>query len=239
LYLAATEQNENSTSGAGAESVRHTLPKVEWVRPPQQTRSQETLERILEAAEEVVAEKGLDNSTVSEIVRRAKSSVGAMYARFSDKDALLSCLHGRFCEQAMATADTALDATRWEDATIAEIFAEAIPFLVQVYHEKRGLIRAFIVRGGTDHEFAKASGRLHRHVSERLSELLLARRDEINHPDPALAVDFGLRMLFDTLDQATLYDGVVRSTVQMSPDQLGAELIRAYLSYLGIESTSS
>jgi len=219
--------------------LRQTLHKVEWVRPPQQTRSQETLERILEAAEEVVAEKGLDNSTVSEIVRRAKSSVGAMYARFNDKDALLSCLHQRFCEQAMATADTALDATRWEDATIAEIFAEAIPFLVQVYHEKRGLIRAFIVRGGTDREFAEAAGRLGKHVSQRLTDLLLARRDEINHPDPALAIDFGQRMMFDALDQATLYAGVERTAVQMSPEQLGAELIRAYLSYLGIESTNA
>ncbi len=215
--------------------MRQALPKVEWVRPPQQTRSQETLERLLEAAEEVVAEKGLDNSTVSEIVRRAKSSVGAMYARFNDKDALLSCLHQRFCEQAIATADAALDADRWEDATIAEIFAEAIPFLVQVYEQKRGLIRAFIVRGGTDHEFAEASGRLHRHVSKRLSDLLLVRREEINHPDPALAVDFGLRMLFDTLDQATLYAGVERTTVDLSPQQLGAELIRAYLTYLGVE----
>ncbi|HEY1598537.1 MAG TPA: helix-turn-helix domain-containing protein, partial [Pirellulales bacterium] len=69
------------------------LAKVEWVRPPRQTRSQETLERLLDAAEEVFAEKGFESATVAEVVRRAKSSVGAMYARFTDKNALLSCLH--------------------------------------------------------------------------------------------------------------------------------------------------
>ena len=106
---------------------------------------------------------------------------------------------------------------------------------MQVYHEKRGLIRAFIVRGGTDHEFAEAAGRLGRHISQRLTDLLLARCNEINHPDPALAIDFGQRMMFDTLDQATLYAGVERTAVKISPEQLGAELIRAYMSYLGIE----
>jgi AcrR family transcriptional regulator len=215
--------------------VSQTLNRVEWVKPTHQARSQETLERLLDAAEEVVSEKGFDNATVSEIVRRAKSSVGAMYARFNDKDSLLVCLHERFCEQAMATAEVALDASRWEGATIAEVFATAMPFLVNVYHLKRGLVRAFIVRGSSDHQFAERAGRLSRAISERLIALLAARRDEIKHPDPVLAADFGLRMTFDTLDQATLFSDIQRSTIRYSPEQLAEELTRAFLSYLGAE----
>jgi AcrR family transcriptional regulator len=219
--------------------VARTLNSVEWVRPTHQTRSQETLERILEAAEEVVSEKGFDSATVSEIVRRARSSVGAMYARFNDKDSLLVCLHERFCEQALATAEVALDPARWESASIAEIFSTALPFLVHTYHLKRGLIRAFIVRGSTDQPFAERAGRLSRTISERLVSLLEARRDEIKHPDPALAVDFGLRMTFDTLDQATLYSDIQRSMIKYSPEQLAEELTRAFLSYLGVETMPS
>ncbi len=212
------------------------LNKVEWVRPTHQARSQETLERILDAAEEVVSEKGFDNATVSEIVSRAKSSVGSMYARFADKDSLLVTLHQRFCEQALATTEAALDASRWEGASIAEIFSAAIPFVVHVYQLKRGLIRAFIVRASTDQQFADKGGHLGREISKRLIALLMARRDEIKHPDPALAVDFGLRMTFDTLDQATLYGDVQRTTVKFSPEQLAEELTRAFLSYLGVET---
>ncbi len=115
-----------------------TLNKVEWVKPTHQARSQETLERLLDAAEELVSERGFDNATVSEIVRRAKSSVGAMYARFNDKDSLLVCLHERFCEQALATTDMALDPQRWEGAAIADILTTTTPFLVHTYHHKRG-----------------------------------------------------------------------------------------------------
>lgn len=216
--------------------MARTLNTVEWVRPTHQARSQETLERLLEAAEEVVAEKGFDNATVSEIVRRARSSVGSMYARFNDKDSLLVCLHERFCEQAMATAQAALDATRWEGATIAEIFASAIPFVVHVYHLKRGLIRAFIVRGSTDQPFAERAGRVSREISQLLVGLLEARRDEIKHPDPALAIDFGLRMMFDTLDSATLYADIQRTLFKHSPQQVAEELARTFLSYLGVET---
>lgn len=216
-----------------------TLNRVEWVKPTHQARSQETLERILDAAEEVISERGFDNATVSEIVRRGKSSVGAMYARFHDKDSLLVCLHERFCEQALATTDAALDALRWEGASIAEIFSAAIPFVVHVYHLRRGLIRAFIVRGSGDQEFAERAGRLSRAISEKLIALLMARRGEITHPDPVLAVDFGLRMTFDTLDQATLYGDIERSTIKYSPEKLAEELSRAFLSYLGVERLPS
>jgi AcrR family transcriptional regulator len=217
-------------------TVNRLLSQVEWVRPPRQTRSQETLERLLDAAEEVFAERGFENSTVAEVVRRAKSSVGAMYARFTDKDALLSCLHERFCEEAIATSDLALDAQRWEGATIADIFDEVIPFIVEVYRLKRGLIRAFIIRGTGDPAFAEQGGRLGKHISQRLTELLLDRRDQIAHPDPAVAVDFGLRMCFDVLDQSALFADVERTAIVLSPEQTAAELKRVYLSYLGAES---
>ena len=65
--------------------MSRTLNKVEWVKPTHQARSQETLERILEAAEELVSERGFDNATVSEIVRRASPGYfpappGTLYA---------------------------------------------------------------------------------------------------------------------------------------------------------------
>ena len=74
---------------------------------------------------------------------------------------------------------------------------------MHVYQQKRGLIRAFITRGATISSLPSA-GRVSREISECFIALLMARRDEIRHPDPVLAVDFGLRMTFDSLDQATL-----------------------------------
>jgi AcrR family transcriptional regulator len=214
--------------------VAQIVHNVEWVKPTHQARSQETLERILDAAEEIIGERGFDNATVSEIVRRAKSSVGAMYARFNDKDSLLACLHERFCEQAVATAEAALEPDRWKGASISEIFSAAIPFLVHVYQMKRGLMRAFIARGTVDPDYAERGCRVSRYIAERLIALLMARRHEIRHPDPELAVDFGLRMTFDMLDQAVFFTDLQRTTVIYNPEQLAEEVARAFSSYLGV-----
>ncbi len=216
--------------------VSHMLNKVEWVKPTHQARSQETLERLLDAAEELVSERGFDNATVSEIVRRANSSVGAMYARFSDKDSLLVCLHERFCEQALATADMALDPQRWEGSPIADIITTTVPFLAHTYYHKRGLVRAFIARCVSDDSFAERASRVGREISEKLISLLLARREEIRHPDPMLAIDFGLRLIFDSLDHETMYTNFQRGKIRFTREQLAEELSRAFLSYLGVES---
>ncbi|MGD9723929.1 MAG: TetR/AcrR family transcriptional regulator [Pirellulales bacterium] len=208
---------------------------MEWVRPIHQARSQETLERLLEAAEEVVSEKGFDNATVSEIVRRAKSSVGAMYARFNDKESLLVVLHERFCEQALATTEAVLDPQRWEGSSIADILATALPFMVHVYQQKRGLLRAFMMQS-SDPQFTERASRVGREISAVLVKLLMSRRHEIRHPDPVLAVDFGLRATFDILDLTTFYGDVQRTQMKLTPDQLGEELVRMFTCYLGIET---
>ena len=60
--------------------------------PPLQARSRETHRRILEAVGELLKTKTFAELTVAEIAVRSRSSVGAFYARFSDKDALLGQL---------------------------------------------------------------------------------------------------------------------------------------------------
>jgi AcrR family transcriptional regulator len=206
---------------------------LRWVRPPQQARSQETLDRILDAAEALVTQKGFEDTPVAEIAQRAGSSVGAFYARFQDKDALLHALYERYYEQAIATADAALEPARWEDARIAEILDAVVRFLTAIYREQCGLIRAFVIRTHSDASFQARRERLSHYVSERLSTLLLARRDEISHPDPERAAAFGLAQVFATLESVILFGELRSGVLALSDDDLATELVRAYLAYLG------
>jgi AcrR family transcriptional regulator len=207
------------------------------VRPPQQARSQETLDRILDAAEALAAEKGFADAPVTEIVRRAGSSVGAFYARFPDKQALLHALYDRFLEQATATADDALDPARWEGARIPELVGEVVRFLVEIYRERRGLMRAFVVRQRSDQTLQARRERLSHYVNDKLAALLLARRDEIAHPHPERAAAFGLTLVFSTLDDVMLFGEMRSGRLALSDADLAAELTRAYLAYLGTRAT--
>lgn len=56
---------------------------------PKQTRSVETRNAIVEAAERLFAEQGYEGTTTHRIAREAGVSVGALYRYFADKEAVL------------------------------------------------------------------------------------------------------------------------------------------------------
>ncbi len=65
------------------------VAQLRTVAGPKQARSEDTLRRLLNAAEELIIEKGHRAVSIPEIARRAHSSVGGFYARFRDKTELL------------------------------------------------------------------------------------------------------------------------------------------------------
>ena len=205
------------------------VPELVWVRPPQQARSQLTLSRILDATESLLAEKTWEDAGVAEIARRAGSSVGAFYARFRDKDALLAALHERFIEEAFATSVAALEESRWTGASICEIVRELVAFQVRVYDQRRDLLRAFILRAIQDPSFQTRAERLNGPILELFTKLVVARRHEILHPVPVVAAGFVARMINAMLVSRTLDPKFVPAGVSFAD-----ELTHAALAYLGV-----
>lgn len=208
-------------------------PALQWVKPPRQQRSQETLDRILDAAAALVADKGFEDTPLQEIVRRAGTSVGAFYTRFHDKDGLLFALHERFLDEAVATTDDALDPRRWSGAPLADVIGAVVRFLVSIYREQEGLLRAFMIRHHRDAEFRARQSRLSRHLNQRLAELLAGRAHEIAHPAPTRAIPLGLLGVLATLDATILFGDLHAPDLALSDDDLASELARSWLAYLG------
>lgn len=77
-------------------------------RPPQQARSRESLQKVLAAAEHVLAEGGIEEFTVGAVADRAGLSVGAIYRRFSGKDQLLYAVKDELLGRLETTVDDAL-----------------------------------------------------------------------------------------------------------------------------------
>jgi AcrR family transcriptional regulator len=210
------------------------LTPLHWVKPPQQARSQKTLERLLDAAEELIAERGVGSVTVSEVVRRAGSSVGAFYARFPDKNALLKTLHERSCAEALATAELALDSKRWESVDLGTAVFEIVKFAGVLYRERRGIAIAFIELAAADASFAERRAVLESETWARLLLFLEARDGEIAHPDLKVAAQVSLRMILSTLEfGALIFRTEPKSIEGLSDEKLADELSRAVLSYLG------
>lgn len=204
---------------------------LEWVRPPRQARTRQSLDRMLDAAEHLVAARGFADAGVVEIARRAGSSVGGFYRRFRDKQGLLQALHERFCEEARATADAALDPARWSGASTAEIMRQFSAFLLQIYREREGAFRAFLLAAMTDETVRRRTLELRQYLHQRLAALLAARRAEIAHPDPEVGSAFALDMILATLSQAVQFQ---QGPLGLADPHLDSELPRACLAYLGV-----
>lgn len=74
-------------------------------RQPQQQRSQERVERILDAAAIVFDEVGYDAATTHAIAAQAKTAVGSLYQFFPDKLAIFNALELRHVERVHAMWD--------------------------------------------------------------------------------------------------------------------------------------
>ena len=202
------------------------------VARPKQARSEQTLYRLLDAAESLIDEKGLADASIPEIVRRAGSSVGGFYARFRDKDELLRALEERFFREMAGRLDEITRPERWVEARIAQIVPACVAELVGTFRERRALIGAFVSRAARDPEFMEDGLRFRRNVSERVVALLLARSDEIRHPDPELAIDLGVQLAFGIVHQLVIFGEIRVGARRLSDRELERELTRNVLAYL-------
>jgi AcrR family transcriptional regulator len=201
-----------------------------------QARSRQTLDRLLEAAEDVLATRGLDEATVPVIAEHAGVSVGIVYRRFKDKDALLRAVYERFFSRSREHNRAALDPARWAGAPAAEVVRAIIGGIVHGYRQHRGLLRALFTYAQThpDEQFRRRAEELNGEAFRALGDLLLARGAEWSHPHPDAAVRFGLVVVASTLRQLMLADEGTRHPLATTDEELARELTRLYSRYLGI-----
>ncbi len=125
---------------------------LESVARPKQARSEATLQRILEAAEVLLAEKRFAAISIPEIAMRARSLVGGFYGRFKDKDALLRALEERFFRRLSDRADRVADPKVWARVDVQDLIRGLVHELISAAEDERNLTCAILTRAPTDPE---------------------------------------------------------------------------------------
>jgi AcrR family transcriptional regulator len=195
------------------------------VRPPRQRRSQQTLDRILDAAERLLLEREFDRLSIAEIVRASRTSVGSFYNRFRDKQALLSGLYDRYDA---GLPDWIESWQRRQGAAPADLVRTSgwiTRYLIDTFQGRRHLLRALALHVRNHPEELDAQARDRRVSQHRfLVDALLQHRGEILHAEPeraAQAAVFGAasicreRILFAEGAHA---DGTQQSNAQLLQD---------------------
>ncbi|MFE9017841.1 TetR family transcriptional regulator [Streptomyces sp. NPDC007808] len=87
-------------------------------RTPRQARSKARLARVLQAAERILVDEGVEALTTTRVAAEAKVSIGSLYQYLPDRDAIIDALAAGYfarLEGAMDQLVHAAAAERWED----------------------------------------------------------------------------------------------------------------------------
>jgi AcrR family transcriptional regulator len=202
------------------------------VLPAKQKRSQESIERVVEASIRLLEENGFERFTIQDVSRSADLSVGAIYARFGNKESLLRIVHAQAME-AMARdgeAVGAVDGRPGQD--VREVIVEAVRSVAGIFHRNEKLLRAFMHLGAVDDEIARRGSSVSIDLSRQFAATILAHGQAIAHPNPETAVDVAYRMAYCTFARQVMYGPSFESDRAIGWDDLAEEVADACSAYL-------
>ena len=203
--------------------------------PTSQRRSQDTLERLLTAAEDALREEGPDGATLRGIADRAGVSVGIVYRRFPDKDTILRAVYIRFFERSASRNRESLASAHWEQLTLPTVARRLIEGIVAGYQANQPLLRALILYARThdDPDFKRRAQALNATALEGITTLLDSRIAEIDHPSPGMAIHFAVTSVAAVLQEHVVFQAA-GATASIDRQQLVTETTRLFLRYLGV-----
>jgi AcrR family transcriptional regulator len=202
------------------------------IRPPKQRRSQESLERVLEASIRLLEEEGFDAFTIQDVSHRADVSVGAIYARFGNKESLLRAVHRHAMESIGAEHGAVAAVDGRPDEPVGDVIAGAVKAVAAIFRGNEELLRAFMHLGAVDDEIARRGSDGSIDLARQFEETVLHHRDRITHPDPDKAVDVAFRMAYCTFARQVMYGPTFESDRDISWDDLVEEVGAACSAYL-------
>ena len=204
------------------------------VRPPQQPRSEATLKRIGDAAVTLLQNHSLEEISVNDICRWARTSVGSFYARFADKNALLVWIEENYAVQSRNTMANILDPDHWTGKSLTEIIHGLMHAYVRFLCRHRAVLRALALESRLHPEGAtNARSRILNLASyQRTISLLLTRREEIHSPDPRATAEFGLTAVYATSHELILFGDSGLHPTKLSDNRIADMLAALYLGIL-------
>jgi len=164
---------------------------------PKQQRSRESYERVLAATKRLLTEEKGADFTLADVSRESGVSVGGIYGRFENRMALILEVQLRtnevMVEECAAGIGRAAAAAHDGRDLIRRLAVE----IAESLRRDRDIIKAIVDASLTDAQIAEEGLRAYARQLELFRTALLARRDEIAHPQPEQAIEFCFLSIYE------------------------------------------
>ena len=207
---------------------------IELVRPPNRRDGHATLARLTESARKMLESRPFDKLKLTEVAAASDVTVGAFYARFKNKQALLEYLY----QQAVEDIGTRLDQLLAQ-AELEKIDFKALAWLLfngiaEIYARHFGVLRAMSIYSQQHPHLAAQKREGNKILFERGIKTLARFVADIPHPEPEQALRMGLTFVIATLRE-TFVLREFTPLKQREKKLLTRELHLAFLRYLGFK----
>ena len=152
-------------------------------------------------------------------------SVGAIYARFGNKEAMLRAVHAYGIERMVEQHAAAASPDRVGDDLHASV-VDAVEMVASVFHGNEALLRAFMRLGAVDEVVSHRGSAGSKDLARRFKEKVLAHRGQFVHRDPEVAVDVAYRMAYCIFARRVMDGPAYESDLVISWDELVDEVAR-------------
>jgi AcrR family transcriptional regulator len=208
------------------------METVDTHRQPRQTRSHASFERMLAAAEKMMATRGDDDFALNDVAKAGKVSIGSIYCRFASKDALIQAVQQRVSLRIQERQRALVTRIALDTDSLPDFIARLVDEFAECLREFAPIMRPMMQRATRDPVIAKFGKDSHSMVLADVTKATMRYRGNIPHPDPERAVQAAFNMVFATVARALSLGSTEESADGGSWNPLKRDLAHMFTAFL-------
>lgn len=201
-------------------------------RRPKQDRSRRSLERMLQAAEAIIAAQGVDALTVAALLHDSQVSNGTFYARFSGKEALVHAVLDRALDRMEQAMDTECARLERADISLSQAIGTVTATLGRQFRESAGLFASLMHLSPNDVVMQERALQTHRRIETMIQRAIEPRLPPANRPRAGRMIAMAHHVLFAVLSERITARQEALSKHHESWDDMQDELSTLLVRYL-------
>jgi AcrR family transcriptional regulator len=170
---------------------------MQELNEPRQRRSRESQERILRATERIMMRLGTADFSIPDVTEEAGLSIGGIYRRFEDKEALVCAVQERLYDRMSEDYAKVEAAALRQSDSLRGLVGVLVPGLANLLKRHAPMIKAIMEATWSYPAVAKRGVEEFEETSKRFKALLLLQRKSIRHPNPGFAAQFCFICVFE------------------------------------------
>jgi AcrR family transcriptional regulator len=173
--------------------------RTSHARVPKQERSRASYERLIEASIALLEERGYVAFTLGDVSRRAKVSIGSIYGRIPNKDALIREVQARVLERMDDEFSALVTRIRRKALPLRTLVLTSVAEFANFHRRHAAILHAFMDRAPQDPLVSSVGRKYQGQMGLDFKLLLLERRHEFVHPDPERAAEICFVIAYSSL----------------------------------------